>query len=92
MYQAETIISKALDDEDYRLALAAIDRTRSAMELVMRATGQLTGDQTTIVLEDKRKTQALFAQLSLSELKALARGVPLETIEQEVSLETVSLP
>lgn len=48
MFHAETIVDKALDEKDYRLVLAAIDRARPSMELVMRATGQIGSDGTTI--------------------------------------------
>jgi hypothetical protein len=82
MYQAETIISKALDDEDYRLALAAIDRTRSAMELVMRATGQIGQDQTNVYVDQRKASMALFSQLTIEELRALASGVPIAALEK----------
>jgi ribosomal protein S7 len=48
MFHAETIVDKALDEKDYRLVLAAIGRARPSMELVMRATGQIGSDGTTI--------------------------------------------
>jgi hypothetical protein len=59
MFHAETIVGKALDEKDYTLMLAAIDRARSSMELVMRATGQIGGDGTTINRRCARKPAAI---------------------------------
>lgn len=55
MFHAETIVARASADEDYRLMLQAIDRARSAMELVMKAVGMIGGDGAVTVNVDQRK-------------------------------------
>jgi hypothetical protein len=77
MFHAETIVTKAFEDEDYRLMLQAIDRARSSLELTMKAVGLIGGDSTTINIVDSRRIlEANLAQLSVDELRAIAYGKP----------------
>ena len=73
LWLAETIAAQAHADEDSRLALQAVDRARSALETMMRASGMIGGDGL-VVNVDARRLEASLAQLSVEELRALATG------------------
>ncbi|GEM_PF-2679966 len=77
LFLGETILSKALSDEDLRLALGALDRVRSALEQLLKVHGLLAPDGAVTVNVDARRLNAQLDALSLEELRALARGVPL---------------
>jgi hypothetical protein len=80
---AQTIVAEAQDEGNSRLALQAIKETRASLELLMKAHNMLGPDSSmTVILEDKRRTQQLFSQLSVEELRALASGVPIAALEK----------
>lgn len=55
LWIAETIAAQAQRDDDARLALQAVDRARSSLETMMRATGLIGGDGQVTVNVDARK-------------------------------------
>jgi hypothetical protein len=76
LWIAETIAAQAQKDDDSRLALMAVDRARASLETMMRATGLIGGDGTTInvAIDARRQLDANLGKLSVDELRALARG------------------
>lgn len=74
LWHAEAIIGKAVTDGDSRLVLMGLDRARASMELMMKATGLIGSDGTSINVDARRQTGELFAKLSIGELRALAHG------------------
>lgn len=84
---AQTILSRATDAEDDRLALQAVREVRSSLELVMKAHGMLTSEAAiTINVDARRAFDAKLADLTAEELRAIAYGKPLPlpvTIEGE---------
>jgi hypothetical protein len=75
MFHAETIVTKASADEDYRLQLMAIDRVRAALELTMKAIGQIGGDGAVVVNVDARTQVAqMFESLPETTWRALQNG------------------
>lgn len=72
LHNAEAIVAKAVEDGDSRLVLQGIDRARSSMELMMKATGLIGSDGTTVNVDARRQSVELFAELSLDDLRALA--------------------
>lgn len=80
LWIAETIAAQAQRDDDARLALQAVDRAHAALETMMKA-GFIGGDGSTtvnIAIDNRRKTEAIFAKLTEEELRALAYGKPLQ--------------
>ncbi|MHB8433259.1 MAG: hypothetical protein ACYDCA_06620 [Candidatus Tyrphobacter sp.] len=71
LWIAETIAAQAQRDDDSRLALMAVDRARSALETMMRATGMIGGDGQVVVNVDARRLEANLSLLSVDELRAL---------------------
>lgn len=55
LFLAEQIAVKARNEDDARLSLMAVDRARSALEVLMRAHGMLSGDQQINVTIDQRQ-------------------------------------
>lgn len=84
---AQTILSRATDAQDDRLALQAVRETRSSLELLMKAHGLLTPESAvTVNIDARRAFDAKLADLSAEELRALAYGKPIAlppTIEGE---------
>jgi hypothetical protein len=71
LHYGETIVMKAVADDDDRLALQGLDRIRSALELLMRCHGMLAvpdGQSTT-------KMVNIFAGRSLEELGAILNSL-----------------
>lgn len=83
LWIAETIAAKAQADDDARLALQAVDRARAALETMMRATGQIGGDGTTVnvALVDERAVMAKIARLSVDDMRAIAASRKCEGCE-----------
>ncbi len=78
LWLAETIAAQAQRDDDARLALQAVDRARSALETMRRATGLIGGDQQiNVTVDARRQVMANLARLDESELRALAHGKPM---------------
>ena len=73
----EAILQKAIDDEDFRLAMQAIDRTRASLEQLMKVHGLLQpeGSSTTII-DARRQTVELQGRLSEDFLRRIAAGDP----------------
>jgi hypothetical protein len=92
LWIAETIAAQAQRDDDARLALQAVDRARSSLETMMRATGLIGGDsQFTVQIDARQQPMANLAGLSTDELKALATGMPIEVPDKvESTLETAT--
>lgn len=87
MFHAETIVAKASADEDYRLQLMAIDRVRGALELTMKAIGQIGGDGSVavnVVVDNRRKLEAWFADLGEAQVRRLteilAQGIDVHAV------------
>lgn len=78
LWIAETIAAQAQRDDDSRLALQAVDRARSSLETMMRATGMIGGDgAVTVQIDARRQLMANLAELSVDELRrAIAAGAP----------------
>jgi len=93
MFHAETIVTKASADEDYRLQLMAIDRVRGALELTMKAIGQIGGDgavTVNLVVDNRRKLEAWFAGLGEAQIRRLteivAQGVDIRALVDDAQL------
>jgi hypothetical protein len=73
----EAILEKAIDDEDFRLALQAVDRTRSSLEQLMKVHGLLApeGGSTTII-DARRQSIELTGKLSTEFLRRVAARDP----------------
>lgn len=90
LWIAETIAAQAQRDDDARLALQAVDRARSSLETMMRATGLIGGDASvTVQIDARRQVMANLARLTEAELRALATG---SSIGTEDSAEPLCLP
>ncbi|HEX4014106.1 MAG TPA: hypothetical protein VHX17_09500 [Candidatus Cybelea sp.] len=82
LWLAETIAAQAQRDDDSRLALQAVDRARGALETLMRATGLIGGDaQVTVQVDARRQLMANLGALTVDELRAIAGGKPVTTLE-----------
>lgn len=74
LWLAETIAAQAHQNQDSRLALQAVDRARAALETMMRATGLIGGDaQVNLTIDARKQSLHLMSQLSIEELRNLAR-------------------
>ena len=75
LWISETIAAQAQRDDDSRLALQAVDRARSALETMMKATGLIGGDaQVTVNIDQRAQGLAVLAKLPDDLVEALARG------------------
>jgi len=74
---AQSILGRASSAGDDKLALAAVREVRSSLEVLMRVHGLLAPDSSVVVNVDARRLSATLDALSVDELRALARGVPL---------------
>lgn len=75
--EALELLEHAKRAEDHRTALAALREARDGLQLLMRASGMLAGDNATIVLDQRTQINAMMAKLTEEELRALAHGKPL---------------
>jgi hypothetical protein len=94
LWLAETIAAQAQRDDDARLALQAVDRARSALETMMRATGLIGGDQQiNVTVDARRQVMATLARLDEHDLRALAAGSePLKHVTDNERLSVKSVP
>jgi IS30 family transposase len=72
LHFGEQIMAKAIEDEDFRLALQAVDRARASLEQLMKVHGLLQpegGAGTTI--DNRKQVIAVLANLSEEQLRAL---------------------
>jgi hypothetical protein len=84
--EALGLLEHAKNGGDHRTALAALREARDGLALLMRTAGLLTPDGSVTVNVDARRLDATLGQLSIEELRALARGEPLPpAIEGEVA-------
>jgi hypothetical protein len=75
LWIAETIAAQAQRDDDARLALQAVDRARSSLETMMRATGLIGGDATvTVNVDYGKQVVQLFESFPETTVRALQRG------------------
>jgi hypothetical protein len=84
----EQIMQQAIDDEDFRLALQAVDRARASLEQLMKVHGLLQpegGAGTTI--DNRKLVIQVLANLGEEQLRALVAGA---TIETETTLGDVT--
>jgi hypothetical protein len=88
LHRAEIIGERAASADDYRLQLSALDRVKSALELVMRAVGMLQPESGSTTIVDLRRQQvALLGELSIDELRTLATASgPLESATDNQTL------
>jgi hypothetical protein len=75
--EALGLLEHAKSGGDHRTALAALREARDGLALLMRTAGLLTPDGSVTVNVDARRLDATLGQLSIEELRALARGEPL---------------
>jgi len=75
LWIAETIATTAQRDDDARLALQAVDRARSSLETMMKATGQIGGDgQVTVNVDQRKLGMATMASIPGDFIRRLAAG------------------
>lgn len=90
LFISEGIAAQAQAGEDLRLCLNAVDRCQRSIDTLARISGLLQPDSSTtvnIAIDNRRKSEALLAQLTIEELRSLAEGKPLAlpaTIEGEI--------
>jgi hypothetical protein len=77
LWTSETVATRALDGDDNRLVLLALDRTRSALETLMKAHGML-GPDVSVTIDNRQINQ--FAGWSTEAVRALTEfGAVLES-------------
>lgn len=66
----EQIMQKAIEDEDFRLALQAVDRARASLEQLMKVHGLLS-DGAGAVVDNRKQVIQVLANLTEDQLRAL---------------------
>ncbi|HEY2473699.1 MAG TPA: hypothetical protein VGI19_02755 [Candidatus Cybelea sp.] len=67
----ETIMQKALDDDDFRLALQAVDRARQSLDQLLKVHGLLQpegGVTVNVAIDNRKKLDAWFSSLTEDQL------------------------
>jgi hypothetical protein len=68
---AEQIMQKAIDDEDFRLGLQALDRARGSLEQLMKVHGLLQSDGAGTTIDNRKQVIQVLAGLTDEQLRAL---------------------
>lgn len=74
VHNAELVVERAAADDDWRLQLQALDRVRSALELVMKAVGLLSSDGATTTVDNRTLVVQLFESFPPATIDAFRRG------------------
>ena len=86
LWIAETIAAQAQRDDDARLALQAVDRARSSLETMMRATGMFSVDRAAA----DRRTLNIFANVPVDEVRRILDALPPVPLTEAVAPAPVS--
>jgi hypothetical protein len=75
LFFGEQIMAKAIEDEDFRLALQALNQARASLEQLMKVHGLLQpeGGSSTII-DARKQVFAVLGSLSEADLRRLAGG------------------
>jgi hypothetical protein len=78
--EGERIMEIARDAGDLRLGLQALDRVQRSLDQLLKVHGMLGPDSVNVNvhIDNRRKTEALMAQLTVEELRALAYAKPIQ--------------
>ena len=73
VHRAELASERAANDDDFRLELAALDRVKTTLELVMKAVNMIGGDGATVnvTIDNRRTLEAWFSGLTESQIRRL---------------------
>ena len=74
LYFGEQIMTKAMEAEDYRLSLLALDRVRGSLEQLMKVHGLLQPDGANTTIDNRKQVIQVLANLGEDELRALVAG------------------
>jgi hypothetical protein len=73
LHYGETIVMKAVEEGDDRLALQGLDRVRTALELLLKVHGLL-APEGGITIDNRKQVISVLSDLSDDELRALIAG------------------
>ena len=79
----ESIVMRAVEEKDDRLALQGLDRVRSSLEQLLKVHGLLVPDGASTVIDMRRQQVQILGNLTLSELRAIASGRPISDVDCE---------
>jgi hypothetical protein len=71
LHYGETIVMKAVEDKDDRLALQALDRVRTSLDQLMKVHGLLHPDG----VQDNRSVTNIFADVPTDEIRKILSGL-----------------
>ena len=77
----ESIVMRAVEEKDDRLALQGLDRVRSSLEQLLKVHGLLVPDGASTFVDARRQQIQVLGQLSVEELRAIAAGRPISDFE-----------
>jgi hypothetical protein len=87
LHYAETILMKAIEEKDDRLALQALDRVRTSLEQLMKVHGMLHPDG----VQDNRRVTNIFEGVPTDMLRAVLAALP-STVEEGATAEPTASP
>ena len=75
LYFGEQILTKAIEAEDFKLALQAVDRARASLDQLLKVHGLLTPDSAAnVTIDQRRQVIAVMAKLTEDDLRSLVNG------------------
>ena len=87
----EQIMAKAIEDQDFRLGLQAIDRARGSLEQLLKVHGLLQPDGGNTTIDNRKQVIQVLANLDEGELRALVAGGAPTRGNDELSVVTSSV-
>jgi hypothetical protein len=89
--EALGLLEHAKTAGDHKTALQALREARDGLALLMRTAGMLAGDGGSTTIDNRRQIVQVLGKLTESELRALASGKPIESLESEASVSIHSV-
>ena len=74
LFYGEQTMARAIDNDDARLGLAALDRVKASLDQLMRVHGLLQPDGMNVTIDKREQNLAIIATLSEEEIRQLIAG------------------